>query len=233
MLKNVLMYENKERYMYLRSRVSNENQRPSFGINWSKSTVKFLKKNAPALVEENGYETAKQGVLNLINLSKKNDGITAKITDEGLSEFFIAVKNKSLKNYIYGPMQSSIDFLDVRKTTSYAETFKSFTEYISTPEFVTTSSKAINDASIKRKNLTFARKIESGWHSVKEKCSDIADSVVDAFSLVLVKTDKKSYVTINFIDTLTDKLHPVKTTVAEKQQAKELRTLIDILGSKK
>ena len=58
----------------------NRNSQPSFGMNLSKDTVKFLKSSAPKLIENDGYTAAKEGINRLVALTNREDGIKAKIS---------------------------------------------------------------------------------------------------------------------------------------------------------
>lgn len=120
------------------------NAQPTFGIKWTKSTVKFLKKSAPQLIEDNGFQAAKEGINNLIRLGKRSDGITAKINGENIGEFFIAVKNDKIDRFLYGEMQDSIGLIRKKSNNSLGELLKTFSEYISGKNFLeTTTNKRI------------------------------------------------------------------------------------------
>lgn len=166
----------------------NNNSQPSFGINWTKGTAKFLKRIAPRLVEtDGGFKEARKAIRNLAKLGKRNDGITAKISNDGMIgaifdsgiDYFISVKNDKLKHFVYGDMQSSICCSS--SVPNCANVLKKFSDYISKPEFIVSSNKAIREEIASQKGLKIKDKFNIKMDDIKEKTEDFRDFWFDLF----------------------------------------------------
>lgn len=210
------------------------NAQPAFGIKWTKSTVRFLKRSAPQLIEDNGFQAAKEGINNLIRLGKRNDGITAKINGEDIGEFFIAVKNDKIDQFLYGEMQDSIGLIRENSNNSLGELLKTFSEYISGNNFLETSKDTIKRYINHRNKISNNEKIKEFFeYNVFSKLADIKENIMDALSLVVCTTKKgREYIIPNFIDELAENFSSVKPAPLEKQQIKELKNLINQMRPK-
>lgn len=215
----------------------NNDSYPSFGINWTKSTGKFLRKIAPRLVEEDGFETAKHAIVNLEKLGKKYDGLTAKIEpheayDRISPGFEISVKDKTIPFFVYGEISSSLS-LSAENQRKTASLLKEFSEYISGDEFIQTSRKEIEETATYLKTRTLKDKFNDLRNSIGYKIDDCKDWVLDIFSITeVIGVNNKSYIMPTAFYMIAESLPSrLIQTKRQKAQTKELRELIDRIFS--
>lgn len=100
------------------------------------------------------------------------------IFDSGI-DFFISVKNNELQHFVCGDMESSIDCLS--SVPNCAKVLKKFSKYISQPEFINSSNKAIHEAIEFQKGLTLKDKFNIKIGDIKEKAAGFRDFWFDLF----------------------------------------------------
>lgn len=213
----------------------NNNSQPPFGVNWTKDTVSFLKKAAPRLVEDDGFETAKQAITNLAVIGKRNDGITARMKLEGslkdsFLDFLVSVKNEKIPYFVYGDIQSSIDCINGKEKNN-AEILQKFSNTIMGQGFVESSNKVISETTDYIKKMTIKDKLKEKFQEfgeyIEEKVDDTGYFFSQVFSTqIILEKDKKPYKILSVIDMLEEAL-PLKQSKLEKEQTKALRMFID------
>ena len=190
----------------------NNNSHPSFGINWTKSTEKFLKKVAPSLVQEDGFETAKLAITKLAELGQRQDGLTARIelhrkcllTSPG---FEISVKDKTIPFFVYGPTRSSL-VLPPEHLINTALELKNFSENFSGDDFLKTSHEKIEETATYLKNRTLKEKINDLRNSIGYKIDDFVDWVWDVFSPTeVIGKNNKRYILPSALNRIAESFH--------------------------
>lgn len=212
----------------------NNTTQPSFGTDWTKSTVKFLKKVAPRLVEEDGFETAKLAITNLAAVRKRNDGLTAKIhLDEtcgfkdGFLDFNVGVKNEKIPCFVYSAMANPIINGD-----NNAKIFEKISDIICGQDFVEISNKAINKKAEHLKKQTLKDKLKEKMYELGEMIDNImVDYVGEYFFAVFSTTTvceigKKSR-NVPTVLLMIEEALPLQYSKTEKKQTKALRKFID------
>lgn len=198
----------------------NNNSQQSFGMKWTKSTPGFLKKAAPRLIEDGGYETAKEAITNLNNLGKRKDGIQAKLHSHGLIgdfldsdfDFILSVKDKRTKHFFDEAYSTGI-----LNHKNPAAILKSFSETISETKFIDDSKDMLSKMVEFEKSLSFREKANLKIAFIGYALIDYKETAKDILRGTYSWKEFVPYRLFSFIT----------QTPAERKQTKDLRKFID------
>lgn len=205
---------------------------PKTQNNVTKGTVKFLKKIAPKLVEGGGYSDAEQALRNIAEFNKKSDKLKIKIdSDDNIHDtsfvFNIWAKGKGTRYFEF--VDSSIQFMS--KDSSTAKDLKNFSEYLNSSDFFEKIDNKLNEESAWEKTLGLKGKMSFYWDTIKDKITDIGDTVrelpetIGDFIWAISKYKKEVGTKKCIQDSIKYVLH-LPNNQEEKMQVDNLRDLI-------
>ena len=226
----VTSFENKVNY-------NKTKNTPSFGMIYSKNTIKSLKYIVPELIRKEGMESARLAVANLKKLGQRKDNILINLVPDGhycsIEPGVNWVKNKQFEGFVHCVnTPRCIEFASCSKTP-----FLDFTKSLTSKKFVDAAHSRINEYANFIKNETFKEKIVRKSKETKELFFDAVDwmneqlSVVDGCVLPNGKETKSSLMGWENLKTFCKKTFAKKERFISNEVA-FLRKEIDTLPTK-
>ena len=157
---------------------------PTFGMHYSKKTIKALKRMVPELIRKEGFENTRLAVANLTKLGKREDGLVVQLVNDGnLYSIEAAVrpaaKDSAFKYFIY-PSTPSCTFFACRSHSAFLD----FTKSLDTDKFVNVSKSEIEHHTNYLKNQTFEDVVRERVADTKEALEDAVDWLQDKLSII-------------------------------------------------
>lgn len=214
---------------------NNQNTNPSFGVRYTKSTIKRLKELTPEFIfqikSESDYKFLKAGFEHLVNAGKRVDGYIVRLVDEkdipGIGTIETAVKRETGKpKHFYYPAYK--DERTCCNDNVFSRLYKQY-KFIDSDDFIPQTEEALNKHQEARE--------ASKWDTFKVDMSvfmeNIMDKIKEVFDFFLsstydVETKKNLWTPISFLqDLITYKKEPIEYTSLQLKRIDEIRQIID------
>ena len=147
---------------------NSKKSQPTFGMDFTRSTPKLLKKISPQLVEDGNLSHAKTAIKNIAALTQKNDGYIVKIAQEDRTSesLDILVKTKDLKHFAYA---------DSCVNPTITESLAKLVEYLSGNEFITDAIDTIQ----RDKEYYAKKKFKDNLATLKEMAQEVKETFTE------------------------------------------------------
>ena len=221
--------------------VKKENQL-CFKMQYTKNTVKTLKKFVPELTVNNEFEYSKKALELLIKAKKRNDGLLLDITEDefGFGHFDFLVKHANNKSSIFKrPVLAPSNSKD--KTP--AENFLKYAEFINSIDFVKESNRVLFQHYSRESKLSTCKKFKENFFRITkldEWWKELLEDIYIAFhggTMVILRPNGSSKIAkgVAYLkETVKEMISPTKTPpppfqVLQKERQNTLSSLIDEL----
>jgi hypothetical protein len=157
---------------------------PSFGMHYSKKTIKALKRIVPELIKNEGFENTRLAIGNLTKLGKRKDGLITQLVNDGPywsiePAVRPAAKDSAFKYFIYPSTPSCCFFVNHSHSG-----FLDFTKSLASDDFVKAANKEIDGHTKYLKSQTFEDRVRARVEGTKEALEDAVDWLQDKFSII-------------------------------------------------
>lgn len=220
-----------------------QTSKPTFGVHYTKKTVKRLKELTPEILRwtknEEDYKMVKSGIEHLINAGKKIDDYCVELNDDYIQGYnFLEIRTKKTtgkcKDFLYPAYNDGRQLFYESGISSFYKKCK----FIDSEEFAPQTEEEINKwvkhrtSQGKWKNLK--DDAECFWEDVSEKFEDAWDCFLDFFAVSIVNNgERKVWYPITAIKSFftNKKINSMKDS-ANTTKIKEIHELIDKMRTK-
>ena len=222
--------------------IQQNNTDPSFGVHYSKKTVRTLKKDiAPMLrwvKNEEDYNLVKSAIKHLINAGKKIDDFCVELNNNETGSCFYEIRAKKItgkcNDFLYPPYKYGIGFGDTYITRFYKQC-----KFIDSEEFAPQTEKEINEWYAHRTSHSrwknFKDDADWFWYDFTEILEYPVELIKDFFAITIDLSNggKKSWYPLEAVKQF---FHNKKNNDvidnANTKEIKEIKGLIDKLRTK-
>ena len=224
------------------SPIQQNNTDPSFGVHYSKKTVRTLKKDIPQMLRwaenEEDYNLIKSAIKHLINAGKKIDGFCVELNNDETISCYYEIRAKKItgkcNDFLYPPYKDGIGFED-----TYISRFYKQCKFIDSEEFALQTEKGINEWYTHRTSQSrwknFKDDADWFWYDFTEMLEYPVELIEDFFAITIDLSNggKKSWYPLEAVKQF---FHNKKIDTADDiknaDKIKEVRGLIDKLRTK-
>lgn len=224
------------------SPIQQNNTDPSFGVHYSKKTVRTLKKVTPEILRwtknKEDYNLVKSAIKHLINAGKKIDDFCVELTESCPCFFEIRARKTTgkCKDFLYPPYKDGSGF---GFSGSYITRFYKQCKFIDSEEFAPQTEKEINEWYAHRTSQSrwknFKDDADWFWYDFTEILEYPVEFIKDLFavSVDLNNGGKKSWYPIVAVKQFfNNKKNNDVIDHANAKEIKEIKGLIDKLRTK-
>ena len=222
--------------------IQQNNTDPSFGVHYSKKTVKTLRKVTPEMLRwvknEEDYNLVKSAIKHLINAGKKIDGYCVELNNDDTSFCYFQIRAKKItgkcNDFLYPPYKDGTGFGDTYITRFYKQC-----KFIDSEEFAPQTEKEINEWYTHRTSQSqwknFKDVADWFWYDFTEILEYPVELIKDFFAITIDLSNggKKSWYPLEVVKQF---FHNKKNNDvidhANAKEIKEIKGLINKLRTK-